>query len=137
MSDELLIVYDGSCRLCRRTIEALRRRAHGLELRFLAHDTPGLATAHPELDLGDLDSGMRVRDAAGQVWIGADALCEIGCRLPRWRGVAWFLRRPLVRVVVRAIYRAVARRRHRLLAACRRGACRLPDQRSRYWVSSR
>jgi predicted DCC family thiol-disulfide oxidoreductase YuxK len=58
----------------------------------------------------------------GRVLAGADAVPEILDRIPRWRWVAWLLRRHALRPLARRAYRWIAAHRMQL-------SCRLPGAR--------
>jgi predicted DCC family thiol-disulfide oxidoreductase YuxK len=125
-----LVLYDGECGLCDRSIQWLLRHDRKGLLRFAPLQG---ATARPFVE-GPLDELATVlyveRDAEGQprVWERSAAAFRILWRLGGgWRVVAWL--RVLPRALTDAVYRFVARRRRRWFGTV--DACRAPDAAAR------
>lgn len=109
-----VVIFDGQCRICRRETDRIRRwdRAGHFELLDM-HDASVLLR-FPQLAGQDLNSGMRLIQPDGHVWVGADAIREIARRLP---GGVWFsalYRLPGFGWLVRRIYDWIARHRRQL-----------------------
>ncbi len=108
------IVYDGSCEFCRRQIAWIRERDRAGAFAFTPAQTPDLFEQHPQLASEQLSTGLRLIDATGAVHVGADAVYRIARQMPGWRWVALGYRVPGMRMIGRAAYAFVARRRERL-----------------------
>ncbi|MCY9786687.1 DUF393 domain-containing protein [Nocardiopsis sp. EMB25] len=119
-----LLVYDGDCGFCTRSVEATL----GLPARFTARpwqvtDLVALGTT-PERAAREV---LWVAES-GEIHGGADAFAELlrRCWGP-WRGVGVVMALPGARSLARAVYRWIAAHRYRLPGST--SACRLPDTR--------
>ncbi|MEY9210922.1 DUF393 domain-containing protein [Thermobifida halotolerans] len=112
-----LLVYDGDCGFCVSWVRAVERRVT---------DGVGVETAAWQ-DL-DLDEPLRRRAReevlllhpdGRRVWGGVDvaAVLLLNSAHPYWRPLGSLLRRPVIRDAGAALYRWVARNRHRLPGA--------------------
>jgi predicted DCC family thiol-disulfide oxidoreductase YuxK len=137
LDGRLLVVFDGHCGLCDRSVRWLLRRDRQDRLRFAASESPqvaellvrhGFSTAGPETILA-------VRDAGGpeeQILVRSAAFVALLGELPRpWPVVAAGLRW-IPRVLLDAAYRLVARWRYRIWG--RQESCPVPTpaQRTRF-----
>jgi predicted DCC family thiol-disulfide oxidoreductase YuxK len=122
-----IVFYDGQCRLCRRGRQTLERLRPTAEMRFVdVNDAPAMAQ-HPDMAGADVAGQMYVRDPAGQITGGYDALVAL---VPTLSGIAWtagILGSRALRAVGRPAYRWLAANRYRLggQRACHDGACAL------------
>ncbi len=132
-----VILYDGRCPLCRRSVARLARWDRRGELAFLAIDDPSRAARFPHMAEDDLYEQMHLVDRAGRVHRGAAALRVIARRVPRLWPLVPLLHVPGSLPLWQWLYRAVARRRYGSprTTACEEPACRLhgrppgmPDQ---------
>lgn len=114
----ILVVYDGACAFCRRSIAAIQQRDRHGQFVYLPRETPGLEERYPQLALGDFDTGMRVIEPDGTMHIGADAIYQIATRLPYFRWCAWMYHLPYTRGLARRIYAWVAANRMKLSRYC-------------------
>jgi predicted DCC family thiol-disulfide oxidoreductase YuxK len=118
-----VIVHDGACVLCARSIAWVA--AHDPQARF-TYTASGSRTAAELLRPSGLDPaapGTVVLVEDGQIFTRSDAALRIVRALPgwpAWLGVFRFVPRP----VRDAIYLAIARNRHRLNPS---GACPIPS----------
>ncbi len=112
------LVYDGTCRFCRSQIDFIRRSDRENSFTFVPAQSPDLLSRFPVLKREELASGLRLIDAGGTVFRGADAVHEIARRLTGWRRLAWLYRVPGLRQIFRAVYRWIAARRYRLAGPC-------------------
>jgi predicted DCC family thiol-disulfide oxidoreductase YuxK len=127
MEPEHLVLYDGACGVCHRTVQwILREDARG-DFRFAPLQGPTAAAVrarHPEVPT-DLDSVIYVERSNGteRVSMRSEAIFRIAERLggPAARFVAL---RALPRALTEAAYRLFARNRHRVSRAI--GVCPLP-----------
>lgn len=124
----LTLFYDGRCRLCLRTVDALSKLRLKAELRMI----PLQQATDEQLPAGirreELLTELHVVDGSGQLYRGADAIARI---LREARGLSWLAglsRLPLLRPLVRAGYRLIAKHRYRLFGTvidCEDGSCRI------------
>ncbi len=124
----VVVVYDGDCGFCRRSVDEIRRRDRDKRMVYLPRRTPGIEARIPGLAEGDFDTGIRVVDRDGTIHVGADGIRHIASQLPVWRRLAWAYDLPVIRPLARRIYAWVAANRMRISQACGPdGACRLPE----------
>ncbi|MGB7946913.1 MAG: DUF393 domain-containing protein [Candidatus Binatia bacterium] len=121
----MLVIYDGACAFCRRSIAAIRRRDRHGHFAYLPRQTPGIEARYPQLVLGDFDQGIRIVEPDGTMHIGADAIYQIASRLPYFRRFSWLYDLPLARHLTRHVYAWVATNRMKLSQYCVDGACEL------------
>jgi predicted DCC family thiol-disulfide oxidoreductase YuxK len=137
----LLVVFDGHCGFCNRTVRWLLRRDRRDRLRFVASESDcvvGILARHGVDVASDADgpgSIVVVRDAGGvveSVLVGSDAVAALLRELPRpwtWVGVTlkW-----IPRPVRDMGYRLVARWRYRIWG--RLESCPVPtaEERERF-----
>lgn len=113
-----VIVFDGDCGFCRRQMDWIRRRDRTHQFEFVSKADPELLQRFPVLREQQSVGGLRVIDAHGVVWCGADAVHQIARRLPYWGALAWLYRVPPLRWLAGRTYAWVAARRNRFAAAC-------------------
>ncbi len=100
--DRLLVLFDGHCGLCNRTVQWLLRRDRDDRLRFASFESPQGGEVLARHGIGTLnpDSGpasvVVVRDLGGvaeRVLVRSEAVLALLTKLPRpWPGVAATLR---------------------------------------------
>ena len=135
-----LVVFDGHCELCNRSVRWLLRRDQGDQLRFAASESERVAEllARHGLEAADAFEGpgtiLVVWDAGGpaeQVLTRSDAVAALLLQLPGpWPAVGSILKlipRPLRELG----YRIVARWRYRIWG--RLESCPLPTAAERGW----
>jgi predicted DCC family thiol-disulfide oxidoreductase YuxK len=113
-----VVVYDGECAFCRRAIEAIRVRDRNEQFVYLPRQTSGIEERYPELKLEDFNTGMRLFDSDGRMYIGADAIYEITSKLPYFHWFAWVYRLPLLKNMIRRVYSWIAANRLQLSRYC-------------------
>ncbi len=111
-----IVVYDDTCRMCRRSVRWVRRFDWLRRLDDLGYSVA--VEQYPELGRGVLGDGLRVRYDDGSVVIGIDAVRAIAIRTPLGVLVAWTLYLPPVRTVGARGYATIAARRRPEGAAC-------------------
>ena len=130
-----LILYDGFCGLCDRSVQFLLRRDRAAVFAFAAlqgETAAAIRGRHPGLE--GADSMVLVRDAGGpgeQVLVRSSAaLHALGALGGFWRLISWL--RIVPRPLRDAVYDAIAKRRYRWFGKF--DSCRLPapDQAARF-----
>lgn len=129
---EPLVLYDGTCGLCHKSVRFILRRDHAGRASFAPLQGPTadrVRAAFPGALPDGLDSVVVVD--AGRVFLRSRAFARIALlfRGP-WRALSWA--RFVPRFLADAVYWVVAKTRYRLFG--RRDACDLPapDERARF-----
>ena len=120
-TDELTVLYDGSCPLCRREIAHVRGLASTCEtsgLRFLDVSAPSCRLDADEKTR--LLARFHVERSDGTRLDGAAAFVAMWDRLPGWRWLARLARAPGVLTALEWAYRGFLRLRPRLQSLTRR-----------------
>ncbi len=110
-----VLIYDGACGVCRRTVAVLRRLDVLGRVEFLdaLSDWPRIQAANPSLSQEECLATMHVVTADGRIEKGYDAYRALSWSLPLLWPIAPLLYAPGVPVLGRRIYAAVSARRHR------------------------
>ena len=106
-----VLIYDGECPVCRRTVEWIRARMDPDAFEFLSCYSDDLATRFPEIDKSACLEAMHLVLADGKTLIGDQAFPEILQRVRRYRWCALLFRLPGMGIFSRAFYRWFAARR--------------------------
>jgi len=118
-----VIVFDGDCLFCQRSVRFIHRHDRTDAYRFAARQSPAGTRLLADAGVGLAPNSMVLIDETG-IWLRSDAVLRIAARL----GAPWSAARVLL-VVPRplrdGVYRLVAWMRHRLTALL--PACELPD----------
>jgi predicted DCC family thiol-disulfide oxidoreductase YuxK len=144
LGGRVLVIFDGHCGLCNRSVRWCLRRDGRDRMRFVASESPKVAELLARLGIGGWDSGsgtnlpssiVVVRNAGGaneQALVRSEAVLALLGELPRpWPGVA-AVARWIPRVVRDVVYRLIARWRFRIWG--RLESCPLPtvEERGRF-----
>lgn len=126
----MLLLYDGSCALCRRGSERAVRWAAPGRLARRSFREPGVLEQFPQISAAACEQAMQLVTDDGRVFSGAEAAFRI--LATRWwlKPALWMYLLPGVRQLADAAYRWVAQNRHRLggtdaKSACDDSACRV------------
>ena len=112
-SQSYLLVFDGECDMCRRSVDWIRRRdAHGV-IEALPYQDPSVVEQFPEIPRRAFERAIQLVRPEGARLEGARAVEEILRLIPRTRPMAPFFRVPGVRWLAQRIYQIVARNRRR------------------------
>jgi len=111
MTEECIVLYNGSCPICAREVAAYRAEAARAAPNVAFRDVTAATTA-PDLAA----AGLTVDAAArrfhvlldGQVLSGLDGFVALWSALPRWRWLARVAGLPMVRPLATALYDRVA-----------------------------
>jgi predicted DCC family thiol-disulfide oxidoreductase YuxK len=121
----LIVLYDGTCGFCDRTVRWILRRDRRGAFRFAAlqSETGRELLTRAGLPVDRLDTLVLIDDDTGAALLRSAAAIEIARRLPRWWIVAPFLRL-VPRSIRDAAYDLVARHRYRIAGTV--DACPIP-----------
>jgi predicted DCC family thiol-disulfide oxidoreductase YuxK len=137
LDGRLLVVYDGHCGLCNRSVRWLLKRDREDRLRFAASESPQLAELLAELGVSASgpETILVVRNAGSpgeQLLVRSEAVMALLAELPRpWPRVAAALRR-IPKPVRDVGYKLVARWRYRLWGRVESCPVPTPEQRQRF-----
>lgn len=107
-----VLVYDGECSVCRKTVEWIRARAPEGTFEFLSLHSEELTRRFPSLDRAACKRAAHLVLPDGSLLVGEQAAPEVFERIPGCRWAARCLRLPGARGLSRVAYRFFARRRH-------------------------
>lgn len=114
MPDAPVVLYDGSCGICRDWSRRLADWDDSGRIRQVPYQERGTVAGLPVIADAELDRALHVVLPDGQVARGARAMIALLPWLPGGRPLGWVARFPGVAVVAERVYDAVARRRHRM-----------------------
>ncbi len=123
-----VVIYDGTCRFCRRQVARLARYDGDGRLAFISLHDPAVAERYPDLTHERLMQEMVVVERSGGRHGGAAAIRYLSRRLPRLWLAAPFLHIPGSMPLWRWLYGQIATRRYRWNARaeeCEEGACKI------------
>ncbi len=115
-----LLIYDGECGFCSRSVRLLERIARKP---FEKRASREVLAWVPDEVAQTVSRQMLWLEPDGTIWGGSLALVR-ALRATGWPALAFLLGNPIVRPLTRALYRLVARSRHRLGPR----ACELPPR---------
>ena len=110
----LIVLFDGGCPICRRTVRQLRRLDWLQQLQFAdATNEPVRKQVTPSLSLDEAMRQMNVVDGRGRLSGGYDAQLRIARRVPLLLPFGLLGGLPGIRQVGSAVYRYIAANRQR------------------------
>ncbi len=126
--DRLIIIYDGHCVLCTRTVSRLMKLRTISPIQSIPLQDIRVATLLPEgYDQDRLNKEIHVLDMSnGRVIKGADAIVYIMTKLPSLRPVSFIYHVPGMKWLASRIYQWIAKRRYDLFGKtdeCDSGHC--------------
>ena len=108
-----VLIYDGECVVCRKTVEWIRARMAPDAFEFLSCHADELAQRFPSIEKSACLQAMHLVLPDGRVSIGERAVPDILRRLPRYRWCAPLFALPGAGLLSRIVYRRIAKHRHR------------------------
>ena len=108
----LLLIYDGWCGVCTRTVDWLRAHDHVGRVAVLPNQTPGLRE-RAGLSRAQVDAAAWAIDRRGHRYGGAAAINRALAELDGWRAAAALYRLPGIRQIEDVFYRWFAANRGR------------------------
>ncbi|CAM5519672.1 thiol-disulfide oxidoreductase DCC family protein [Streptomyces hirsutus] len=123
MASQPILLFDGDCGFCSRTIEIARRTIQP-RVQFVPWQYADLAALGVTEDRADREV-LWISPVGGKVYGGPRALSAVlMCGRRRWWWLGLVLRLPPVNWTARGVYRVVAKNRHRLPGGT--ASCSLP-----------
>lgn len=128
--NRLIIIYDGHCVLCTRTVARLMKLRTTVDIESIPLQDERTFTILPDgYDHILLDKEIHVIDmSSGRIIRGADAIVYIMTKLPSLRYVSMMYRIPGMKWLASRIYQWIAKRRYDLFGKtdeCDSGHCRM------------
>jgi predicted DCC family thiol-disulfide oxidoreductase YuxK len=107
-------VYDGTCKVCTRLSNVLKKwdRHHRIEI--VASQAPGVMARFPWIPARAYAEALQLIGPNGRTWQGAAAIEELLNILPRGKLIAWVFKIPYIRAIADKFYRWFARNRYKL-----------------------
>jgi predicted DCC family thiol-disulfide oxidoreductase YuxK len=109
-----VLIYDGTCRLCRGGVSWISRRAVAGRFEFLPCQAAERVARYPWMSERSCLEAMQLILPDGRVLAGDAAIPEILRRLRGWRWVAHAFRLPGVELLAPRVYAWVARHRYQI-----------------------
>lgn len=123
MAPRPVVIYDGDCLFCQRSVRFIHRHDRADAFRFAARQAPAGERLLADARVGLAPNSMVLIDSEG-AWLRSDAVLRIAAQLGApWSAARVFLAVP--RPLRDGVYRVVAVIRHRLSRYM--PACELPD----------
>jgi predicted DCC family thiol-disulfide oxidoreductase YuxK len=108
------VIYDGKCGFCRTKIQDIQRLDSERQLQFMPRQNAETEQRFPQIKSLELNEGILLIDQHGQIYVAADAMYEIGRRLPKTRAISSIYRLPIIKQIIQLGYKFIAANRHRL-----------------------
>ncbi len=113
-NERYTLVYDGTCGVCQRFVDRLRRWDSDQLLEIVASQAPGLQARFPWIPAEAYTASIQLIARDNRTWQGAAAIEELLRVLPRGRWISWLFVLPFARPIAERFYRWFARNRYRL-----------------------
>lgn len=113
----LTLIYDGECGFCGKWINWLRKEDVLQSIDFLSYQSEECKKRFPQINAQACFDGGKLIAAKGEIYSGADAVPIIFKEIPRWRWITYLTCIPGVMVIVRLVYRRIAKNRISLSCA--------------------
>ena len=114
MINKPAIVYDGDCPFCQRQMALIKRLDKENVFCYLPKQTDDLLDRFPQLAQMDFETGLRLVDIKGRVFVGADAVYHIAKELKPFNYLAWLYQVPGLKQLCRFSYILIAQNRRLL-----------------------
>jgi predicted DCC family thiol-disulfide oxidoreductase YuxK len=108
------LIFDGDCAFCRRCVRLVERWDRGRRVAMVPFQDERALRNLPPIPRAALAEAMHLVAPDGSVWAGAAAAPVLLKLLPGGAPLANLFRLPLAPRLAAAVYRRVARNRHRL-----------------------
>jgi predicted DCC family thiol-disulfide oxidoreductase YuxK len=107
------VVYDGTCKVCTRLANVLRKWENG-NLEVVASQATGVMARFPWIPAAAYAQALQLVGPGGRTWQGSAAIEQLLNILPRGKLIAWVFKIPFVRELADRFYRWFARNRYKL-----------------------
>jgi predicted DCC family thiol-disulfide oxidoreductase YuxK len=107
-------VYDGTCKVCGRLANALRRWDRNHQIEIVSSQTPGVHARFPWIPARAYAEALQLIGPDGRTWQGAAAIEQLLNVLPKGRLIGWLFKIPFARPIADRFYRWFARNRYKL-----------------------
>jgi predicted DCC family thiol-disulfide oxidoreductase YuxK len=111
-SDKAVLIYDGSCPICRNTVAWIKKHERKDAFEMLPCRSEDRKKRYPFIEEPVCMQAMQLVLPGGTVLAGEKAMPEIFKRLKRYRAAAGLFKLPGSNTVARAFYRWFADRRY-------------------------
>lgn len=121
-----VLVYDGDCGFCRRSIRWIQTHDRAERLEYLPRQSADRIARYPQLDATRYQNAIQLVCPDGTIRSGAAATATALTSLPdrRWQYLGRLLQLPGIRQCARLGYQWIANNRHRF--GCADETCKLP-----------
>ena len=107
------VVYDGTCKVCNRLVNLLRRWDRGGTLELVPSQNTSVYSRFPWIPPQAYAEAMQLVGPGGQTWQGAQAIEQLLHLLPAGGLLSWAFKIPLVGRMIDRFYRWFAKNRYR------------------------
>lgn len=108
------VVYDGDCKLCRRSVDTLAKWDRRGALDIIPSQVREVRSRFPWIPENAFDESLQVvRNSDGKTWQGAAAVEELMKAVQGGKRLAWLFAIPFARPVAEKLYRWFAGNRHK------------------------
>lgn len=109
------VIYDGTCRVCTRSVKMLDSWDRNHELEIIPSQAPGTRQRFPWIPAGAYAESVQViRTSDGRTWQAGAALEELLKVLPKGRSVSWLFKIPFARPLADSLYGWFARNKYKM-----------------------
>lgn len=109
------VIYDGTCRVCTRSVKMLDSWDRNHELEIIPSQAPGTRQRFPWTPAGAYAESVQViRTSDGRTWQAGAALEELLKVLPKGRSVSWLFKIPFARPLADSLYGWFARNKYKM-----------------------
>ena len=122
------LVFDGTCKVCSRLANTVRRWDRDSRIEVIPSQTGGLRARFPWIPARAYAEAVQlIQCPSGRTWQGAAAIEALLDILPRGKLISWIFSIPFARKLADRFYRWFARNRYRLGCGehCQLGKARL------------
>ena len=110
---EYVVIYDGTCAICTRQAELLRKWDRDAKLTVIPSQAPVVRARFPWIPAEAYKESIQVIQSDGRTYQGAGAVEVLVNALPKWKWLAWIFHIPFIRPLVEKLYRWFARNRYK------------------------
>lgn len=104
MSDVLTVIYNDTCPICSREVQAYRDRTDPKKVRYHGVSQGGLE----QYDLSEDEAARQFHVARGEDRLeGVDAFAALWAQIPRLRWLGWLVTRPGIHALASLVYRGI------------------------------